>query len=894
MKRTDTWASLGHEGGAPDRAGIATATLVALLFAAILAFAAPAANADFGFKSLSSTFTGAGGVAGDQRAGSHPEAWTTELSFNTTGPPGSEHPDGTLRDLRVGLPPGLVGSPGLLPVCSRADFVADACPASTSVGSLGFLLGDLEVPPSTVYLLEPRPGFAAQLGIHVLKDPVTIDLTINPSPPHNVLATIVNAPNIAELFSLTLTLEGAPHGSAFLTLPRACPGPLTTTFAASSLQSPQTTVTATAPEPEAVIACSALSYSPSLRATATTTLASSPSGLDLELSAPDPGISSPGGRAAADTERAVLRLPPGMTINPPLAAGLAACTPGQFGAEAPDSDPATGCPETSRVGYAEVETPLFAKPISGSLYVATPDDPATAAPGAENPFDTRFALYLVLRDPERGVLVSLPIRVDADPGSGRLTATLTQIPQLPLSQLELHFNSGPHAPLTTPAACGTATIAYTLTPSAGGASLEGKSPLTVDRSCPSGTFAPTFDAGTASNFAGTASAFVLALGQSAAEPALSGLTLTLPPGLSASFATVDACPEAAAVAGVCPPDSRLGYARLALGSGTDPLWVPTAAGPDSAVYLAGPYRGAPYSLLISVPAVAGPYDLGTVAVRAAIRIDPETAQARVDLDPLPQILGGVPLHYRSIRLVLDRPAFIRNPTSCAAAAITATATAATGVTATAGSRFQAADCAALAFKPRVAVRLLGSSHRGAHPGLRAVFAPRAGDANLRRAALTLPGTELLDSRHIRAVCSRTNFAAKTCPPASAYGSATVWSPLLKRPLRGPVYLRGSHRRLPDLVASLDGELHLDLAAQLGARKGRIRVGFDSIPDMPVTKVSLRLAGGRRGLLVNSGGLCRGGRRARVGLEAQSGKGRTLRPLVKTPCAPAAWEGVRRR
>jgi hypothetical protein len=884
MKRTDTWAGLGHKGDAPGRAGIATATLASLLCAAIFAFAAPAANAAFGFKSLSSTFTGAGGVAGDRPAGSHPESWTTELSFNTTGPAGSESPDGVLKDLRIGLPPGLVGSPALLPACSRADFIAEACPPSTSVGSLGVLLGGLEVPPSTVYLLDPLPGFGAQLGIHVVSIPITIDLSINPRPPHNLLATIVNVPNVVKLFGVSLTLEGTPHGSAFLTLPRSCPAPLTTTFAASSLQSPQTTVTASAPEPQALIGCSALSYSPSLRATPTTTAAAAPSGLDLDFSAPDPGISSPSGRAAADTERAVLRLPPGMTINPPLATGLAACTPAELAAEAPDSDPATGCPEAARVGYARVETPLFAKSVSGFLYVAEPDDPETGDPGAENPFDTRFALYLVLRDPERGVLLSLPIRVDADPQSGRLTATLDQIPQLPLSHLELHFNPGPHAPLTTPAACGTATIAYTLSPSSGNAPLEGQGPLITDRSCPDRSFAPTFDAGTSSNAAGAASPFVFDLGQDAAEPALAGLTLTLPPGLGASFATVATCPEAAAVAAVCPPDSRLGYARLALGSGPDPLWVPSAAGPDSAVYLAGPYRGAPYSLLIRVPAVAGPYDFGTVVVRAAIRIDPETAQAQVDLDPLPQILGGVPLHYRSIRLVLDRPGFIRNPTSCAATAIIATATAATGATATAGSRFQAADCAALAFKPRVAVRLLGPSHRGAHPGLRAVLAPRPADANLRRAALTLPGTELLDNRRIRAVCAPADFAAKACPRGSAYGSATVWSPLLKRPLRGPVYLRGSNRRLPDLAASLEGELHIELAAHLAAGRGRIRVGFDSIPDLPLTKVSLRLAGGRRGLLVNSGGLCRGAHRARVGLDAQSGKVVTLYPLVKTSCA----------
>ncbi len=34
------------------------------------------------------------------------------------------------------------------------------------------------------------------------------------------------------------------------------------------------------------------------------------------------------------------------------------------------------------------------------------------------------------------------------------------------------------------------------------------------------------------------------------------------------------------------------------------------------VYVTGPYRGAPFGLMFVVPAIAGPYNLGTLVVRA--------------------------------------------------------------------------------------------------------------------------------------------------------------------------------------------------------------------------------------------------------------------------------------
>jgi len=843
---------------------------------------APPAQAVFGFKSLTTSFTAPGGALGAQVAGSHPEAWTTDLVFNTTGPAGDEFPDGDLKDLHIALPPGFVGAPALLPECAHIDYRADACPASTAIGRLSLTTGEGLPIKALLYLLEPLPGSAAQLGLHAQGVPVTIDLSISRQPPYNLIASITNAPQAAELYGTTLTLEGTPNGNAFLTLPRSCAAPLQTTFSVSSWQAPATTLSVGDPEPQPLTACGALAYSPSLEVRPTTSQAAAPSGLDVGLDASDEGIASPSGRADADTSSATLTLPPGLTINPPLAAGLAGCSPSQLAAELPDTDPTTGCPEAAKLGSAEVTTPLFRKPIAGTIYAAEPDDPATSTPGAENPFDTRFALYLVLSDPERGVLLSLPIRIDPDPASGRLAASFTQIPELPIDHLELHFNAGPHAPLTTPADCGSHRIDYSLTPSSGNAPLRGGDTFTTGGDC-ARRFAPTLAAGTANPAAGRSSPFVLDLIQASGEENLSRLSLTLPPGLSADFAAVPFCPEALVATGRCPADSSIGFARIAAGAGPAALWVPGADSPPGKVYLAGPYAGAPFSLVVVVSAQAGPFDLGPVVTRAAIAVNPETAQVTVRLDPLPQILAGVPIEYRVLRLVLDHPGFIRNPTSCAATAVHASLTSTAGTAVGASDRFQVGDCAGLGFRPTVAVRLLGPTGRGSHPRLRAVVKARPGDANLRRLAVSLPGTELLDSRRIKKVCSRAEFAAGRCPAGGAYGRVRAWTPALDEPLSGRVFLRESDDRLPDLAVALHGEVDMRLNGHIDSSRGRLRIIFSSMPDVPLSKVMLTMPGGKRGLLANTGGLCSRRWRAGGSFNGQNGKRHNLHPVVKTDC-----------
>jgi hypothetical protein len=409
--------------------------------------------------------------------------------------------------------------------------------------------------------------------------------------------------------------------------------------------------------------------------------------------------------------------------------------------------------------------------------------------------------------------------------------------------------------------------------------LQGSDPFTTSAANCNPRFAPGSNAGTSSNAAGRSAPFILDLSQGAAEPNLTSFSLTLPPGLSADLAQVSTCPEAATATAVCPLDSRLGYARIALGSGPEPLWIPSGTEPDSAVYLAGPYKGAPYSLLISIPAEAGPYHLGTVITRAALSFDPSTAEASVHLDPLPQILHGIPLHYRTIRVVLNRPGFIRNPTSCEPMSIVGTAKSADGSSADLASRFRVTDCAALSFKPKFSLGVSGAIGRNGHPALRAVLRSDPDGAAPASMELALPGDELLDLHHIRALCSR-GLAPDRCPPGSRLGSLSLETPFLYAPLTGPVYLRAPGKRLPGLVADLRSDsLHFVLAGHIATDR-RLSVGFPSIPDIPLSKAVLSLAGGQRGIVVNSRALCSRPSTVEASLSAHSGKHRRLRVPVR--------------
>ncbi len=863
-------------------------------------------EAPFDIENFSVTAEEEGGDP-ERQAGSHPFQVTSAV---TLAKDAAAQPVQPPKGIRLRLPPELLANAARLPRCASADFFAETCPLDSVIGAGRFTINDPTVGirsiPAPIFNLLPARGEPARFGMTGLGVPVLLNGSLDPASGAATL-TIANLTQVYGLLSTTLTFWGVPgdprHDSArgfdclraprdrplgpcqaladpapraLFTLPAFCSTPLSATLELSSWNAPHQVASATSQLP-ALSGCDRLPFSPRFAASATTAAAHAPTGLDLKLELDHLGALTPGGLATASIASAQVTLPEGLTLNPALAAGLGACGLADLARETLDSLSGQGCPEAARVGTAEASSPLFPGPISGVLYVATPY--------ANRAGDARFALYAVFKNPARGLFFAQPLRLDADPTTGRITANVLDPPRLPIERLGLHFDSGPRAPLTTPP-CGFHRIAATLEPGSGAPPVPILSGFSTDRGCDPEPFAPTLSAGTVSNLAGRSSPFVLDLQSDPTEPNPAAFELALPPGLSAAFAGAATCPEDVVADAECPPASRLGFAQIAIGPGPEPLWIPEAGGSASAVYLAGPYMGAPYSLLIRLPAQAGPFDLGTVVLRAAVEIDPWTAQATVRLAGLPQILAGVPIRYRDIRLILDRPGFIRNPTSCEPAAIEATATSASGETAPLRSRFEAADCAALPFKPRLRVRLSGALGRNGHPRIEIQLTRRSGGANLAAAAFTLPAGELLDTRHIRALCGA-GLAPGKCPAASRLGDAVIRSPLLPAPLRGPVFLRTPSHRYPDLLAVLrGGGLSLRLVGTAAAAPGgRLRLRLVKIPDLPLSRATLTLDGGRRGIFVNSTSLCGHSPRAEAQLDAHNGRHLDLRPrlMLHGPC-----------
>jgi conserved repeat domain len=902
------------------------------------------------------------------QAGGHPWQVTTSFGFPWALRPPNElgfnyiqvH---NLKKISVELPLGMAGNPlAVTEHCTQIQLHERACPAASKVGEIAFakaaedfawFRSSQEGEPSAVFDMAPEPGYPAQLGFSFLQQPIYLDATlVHSAAGERIRFTAPALPPNIESGNVVLTLWGQPGAfnetgstAAFITNPTRCSEePQVARMEAESWGEPGQPVSAEAVVYPHLEGCEGLDFKPSLSLLPESGEADSPTGLNVDLKNPQ---SADFEKAATPELRdATVTLPQGLVADPALAGGLGACAAtgpeginlgstdiGPFGQDTGNpfaTELGAGhlggngspyddgiyhttpghCPLASTLGTVEVTSPIVAEPLTGHVYLGTPE----CAPCSNQDAAEGKLIKLYIEAEGDGAIVKLPGTVSANPSTGRLTASFKDNPQLPFEDLKLHFKSGPRAALSTPPTCGTYTTTSDLKPwssEPGEAEAEGTpdaistSKFEVNTGPGGGACAktaaeepnkPSFTAGSTNPSAGAYSPFVLKLSREDGSQRLKGLDATLPAGLVARLAGVGECSDAQIAAASqrsgaaekagpsCPLSSEVGTVNVGAGAGPSPFHVSGHA------YLAGPYKGAPISLAVIVPAVAGPFDLGTVVVRTALYVNPETAQVTARSDPFPQILAGIPLDLRSVALNMSRPDFTLNPTSCDPMAVTGTAFAAL-TEAGLSSPFQVGGCGALAFKPKLAISLKGGTKRNKNPALRAVVTyPKKGAyANIARAQVTLPHSEFLDQSHIRTVCTRVQFAAgggngEQCPAASIYGHARAITPLLDKPLEGPVYLRSSSHKLPDLVAALNGQISVDLAGKVDTGKnGGIRNTFEMVPDAPVSKFVLSMQGGKKGLLVNSENICRKPQRASASFSAQNGKVEDLTPLIANSC-----------
>jgi hypothetical protein len=663
------------------------------------------------------------------------------------------------------------------------------------------------------------------------------------------------------------------------------------------------------------------------------TAADTPTGYHVDLAFPqsndptDPDtVFDPSVPQAPQLKDATVTLPAGVAVSPSAADGLGGCSdvPGDDRVNL-DSISPVSCPESSKIGSVVATSPLLAshdpdtdavtgaEPLEGDVFLIKPH-PGDLDPTGDR--DGRFRMLIQIDDPLLGLNAKLPGIVTADKVTGWLTARFTDNPQLPVKHLSLTFKAGDRAPLVNPTTCGAARTSGVFTPwSRGGTRSDGvvvpgTPDATSDSSfdvswdgkgagCPSALpFGPSMTAGTASSLAGASSPFTFDVTREDRTDVFKNVNVTLPGGLLATVKDVPLCADADANAGSCPVASRVGSATVAAGSGASPFYLR-----DQPVSLTGPYKGAPYGLAIAVHAVAGPFDLGTVVVRQALNIDPDDAHVTVVSDPLPTMRDGVPLRVRRINVVVDRPGFMRSPTSCAAKAIGASIGSLNGTTVNLNSSFAVDGCSKLPFAPKLAMRLTGSKETkvGGHPGIEATVTQRPGEAAIKSAEVTLPLSLALDPDHAASenLCEYTDGLADRCPEKSVIGTATAVSPLLKAPLTGKVFfVKGVRfdpksgrqiRTLPTLLLELRGEVSLNLRATSSVPDNKHLVStFSMIPDAPISSFALKLDSGKNGILVVTDGanVCAETEKPFLSAVAQNGK-RVDRAMSLTPDCPLA-------
>ena len=891
------------------------AGLLVAAFAAAVALGAPGASpalADFGFLPGAAGFNGAitnAEGASDTQAGSHPYQITTSFALNTeTNTEGQYVPDGDMKNLTVSLPPGLIGNPQVVPQCPMAEFYAtnpenteeNDCPSSTQVGMLGLnIIGFGEEYYVPLDNLVVPPGVPAEFGGSLSEIPIVLTASVRSGSDYGIDISVKNPTQSSVLAASSATFWGVPSEAShdplrgaicyagtsakpeacedggkpsggtpapFLTMPTSCSGPLTFAAKADSWQEPEKWVTDSflthetsgAESPVGVTGCEQLDFSPKLSVQPDTTVADSPSGLNVELSLPQSDITE--GRAEAELKNATVTLPQGVSVDPSAANGLTGCPllsgeeehPGVAGIDVENGE-APNCAESSKIGKVEIDTPLLSEPLKGGIYVAQQGN---------NPFHSLLAIYLTAY--ADGVWIKLAGHVEAEPGTGKLTTTFANNPQLPFTNLKLTFFGGPGGVLATPDACGSYTTTSVLSSWAGGPDASPFESFSIDSGCVSG-FAPSFTAGTQSPQAGAYSPLTVSFERSDADQYMSGVTVKLPPGVLAKLAGVQECPEAdlaaaAAKTGAqeqaspsCPSGSEVGSVTTGAGPGSSPVFISGKA------YLTGPYKGAPYGLAVVVPALAGPYDLGTVVVRQALYVDKTTAQVTAVSDPFPTELQGIPLRLRRVDVTFNRPNFTFNPTSCEPMSIAGTLTSTEGASAAVNSRFQAAGCQALDFKPGFKVYTHKGHTRRNGAYLHVHVTSSSGQANIRSVFVKLP--KILPARNetLKKACATAQFAANPsgCPKESVVGYATATTPVLAKPLTGPaIFVSHGGAAFPDLDVVLQGDgVTVDLSGITNIVKGITSSDFASVPDVPVSSFELTLPEMSNAALAAEGNLC---------------------------------------
>ncbi len=820
-------------------------------------------------------------ASASNQAGAHAD-FTTTFSLNQSSP---DHPSANLKDIQVDTPPGIVGDPTAVPTCTMDEVTTAKCPQDAAVGvvtaGVEFGPGLVKEFSAFVYNLKPYATEPAALGFVLVGEiPVRLDFAVRSNGDYGLRATATGLNDIKSIISTSVTLWGVPadhngpgpfsffdessetevfYGGrgggvrkAFLRNPTACPGStLPLAIAAESWEQPgfqATALGAIAP----FQGCDRLVFNPSVTISPDTAQAGAPVGYTVDVHTPQ--SQNPDGLASPDLKKAVVSLPPGAVVSPSAANGLVGCSDSpsgpagdQFGLHslAPAS-----CPHGSQIGTVQVSTPLLQRPLEGQVFVGTP----LCAPCSPADAQSGRMIRVFVQAQGDGTIVKLEGTTSVNQASGQLTTTFDNNPQLPFEDVTIKLNGGPRAPVANALACGPSSGLAEFTPYSNQATpvVLASSPTELD-GCEAPAFTPTFSAGTVTNQAGGFSAETVSMARPDRQQDFGSVSVKMPPGLLANISDVPRCADAEAQAGTCSAASQVGTTLVAAGPGSEPFYL------GGTVFLTGPYRGAPFGLAFLVRAVAGPYDLGNVVVRATIEVDPTTGSITIISDPLPQAIDGIPLRLRALTVNVNRPNFTFNATSCNPMSINGTISSAAGLLANVSSRYQASNCRGLSFKPHFSAVTTARTSKLNGASLHVKVTSGAGQANIAKARVELPIRLPSRLTTLQKACLAATFNSDpaSCPSASVVGTARAVTPILKAALIGPAYLV-SHggAAFPDLVVVLQGEgVTLRLVGNTNIKKGITSSTFNVLPDAPVSSFDLVLPQGPHSVLAAFGSLC---------------------------------------
>jgi hypothetical protein len=896
------------------RAGrIACALLLVLAAALAWANAAGATEPIESFETFSSTSV----------AGGHPDL-TTKFTLANPGLPEAA------RNVAFNAPQGVFGNPNAVGTrCTSSDFALMQCPTNTQIGLITVYAKDEAGPhdilgTAPIYDIEPDGDQTALFGFIVpqLNIPISIPVTVRTASDYGLRFTVTEITQLTPLAGAELTFWGVPaatvhNGQRFAPgkpgvpsgcvgeagtecitkalLPTVTPSPLVDNPSVCTGQPQQTTLevqTYQDPEHRSVAyssyppttGCEQMTFKPVLNAEPTTTATDSASGLTIEMN--DPQFL---GYAVTPSElkAGILTLPPGFTINPDAADGQHACSDAQanFDTEGPSE-----CPDSAKIGTVAIHSIALEGTLNGSIYLGEP-----------LPND-QYRLFLTVDG--FGIHAKLIGAFRPDPLTGQVTAYFENLPQVPFDSFQIHLFSSERGLMATPTQCTVYQISADFVP--WNASLAdvtstqffGLTSGPHGSACPGQIrpFGPRLEAGTSNSKAGAFSSFTLKLDREDGDQFLGDVNFKMPPGFVGALKGLTYCPDAAIAAAVqrsgraeqaepsCPASSLVGSTNVAAGPGSHPFHA------VGKIYLAGPFKGAPVSLIALTPALAGPYDYGVVGVRVGLSVDEHTAQVSAVSETLPKIIGGIPIRMRSIQVNIDKPNFTVNPTNCSKFSVESEAIGDQGSVAKFSSPFHVDNCAALGFKPRMTVTQLGgaaAAKRNHDPAMQFDLYTRGGDANLKSVAVTLPKSFEIDQRHLGNICSRAQLMKEHCKGRQSIGSVEVNTPLLAEPLKGPAYAVSGYGKLPHLAFILEGQVTLvPEALSASVKGGHLRTTVPVIPDAEIGHFRLSLLGGAKGYLINSRDLCAAPDVLTVEYTGQSGRTLTQRVTAKTNCPKA--------